>query len=276
MSDQGLRWRALDPFGVELDADLSAPVTPAVAEAFLGLLRDFGLVLARGQALELDQQTALMTLIGPIARRPQESGYISTDAGDSARSELSFHADAAYTEAPFAALSLHAIDVVDGASSTRFVSAERAYATLPPELRDRLDGLNADMISPTFDGVAVRACDHPDIPATVHTELPAIRVNPRTGRRCIGVSEMHTARLLGMDWEESRALLTRVFDHLYAPDNLTEHVWNRGDLVVWDNLTFQHARGSLAGVGRRVLQRVVAAGADNESQMAVFEKAARI
>jgi taurine dioxygenase len=69
---------------------------------------------------------------------------------------------------------------------------------------------------------------------------------------------MHTARLLGLPWEDSRALLHAVYDHLYAPQNETEHRWRKGDIVLWDNLTYQHARGSLTGAGRRVLQRVVA------------------
>jgi len=272
-----LRWRSLQPFGVELDADLAAPMDATTADGFLALLRNFGLIIARGQVLGMDRQTALMELIGPIVRRPQENGYISTDHDErSSRTELSFHADAAYTDAPFAALSLHAIDVVDGASATRFAHAERAYATLPVALRDRLDRARAEMISPTLAGVAVRACDSADAETTLRQEFPAVRMNPRTGHPCIGVSEMHTARLLDAGADDGRGVLDAVFDHLYANDNVIEHRWHRGDIVIWDNLTFQHARGSLTGVGRRVLQRVVAGVADRAPDMGLFEQAARL
>jgi alpha-ketoglutarate-dependent taurine dioxygenase len=67
---------------------------------------------------------------------------------------------------------------------------------------------------------------------------------------------MHSIQLSGLSWEASGELLREVFAHLYAAENLTEHVWRRGDIVIWDNITFQHARGSIEGVGRRVLQRV--------------------
>jgi taurine dioxygenase len=257
--DDGLTWRALEPFGVELDDDLRVPLHGARRERFYALFREAGLILARGQDLSMEQQTALMTPIGPIIRRPQENGYISTDNDPkSGRTELSFHADAAYTDAPFAAIALHAVDVVDEASGTRFAHAERAAATLPAALRDRLERHAAEMISPALEGVGLRACDAPDAPATHRAEFPALRLNPRTGRRCVGVGEMHAARLLGLDPDESRATLTAVYDHLYAPENTTEHRWRRGDILIWDNLTYQHARGSLQGVGRRVLQRVVA------------------
>jgi hypothetical protein len=39
--------------------------------------------------------------------------------------------DGAYAESPFEAISLHAVDGVDGASSTRFIHAGRGYAALP-------------------------------------------------------------------------------------------------------------------------------------------------
>jgi taurine dioxygenase len=257
--EDGLRWRALAPFGVEVDADLSIPLEGARRERFYALFRQHGLIVARGQALTMDQQTALMTPIGPIIRRPQENGYISTENSPVAsRMELSFHADQAYRDAPFAAISLHAVDVVDGASGTRFVSAERALDELPAALRDRLQACSAEMISPTLEGVGVRACDQREPEATERAVFPAIRENPRTGRPCVGVSEMHTARLVELPWEDGRALLRAVYDRLYAPENHTEHLWRLGDLVLWDNLTYQHARSSLAGVGRRVLQRVVA------------------
>jgi hypothetical protein len=29
---------------------------------------------------------------------------------------------------------------------------------------------------------------------------------------------------------------------MYAPDNVLEHDWQAGDLVLWDNLACQHAR----------------------------------
>jgi taurine dioxygenase len=36
-----------------------------------------------------------------------------------------------------------------------------------------------------------------------------------------------------------------------------EHTWCNGDIVIWDNIALQHARGSLKSAGRRVLQRVI-------------------
>jgi taurine dioxygenase len=254
----------LKPFGVEIDQDFSVPLPEPAGTRFLALFRQYGLIIARGQAISMAQQQALMALLGPpLLTRQNETGYITTElAHNSAKAEYPFHADGAYTANPFEALSLHAVDVVDGASSTRFVSAERGYEALPDALRAELAAHAAEMIKSSYDEVGIRAFETRNPEATRRDERPSIRVHPHTGRSYIAVNEMQTARLLGMDWDDSHTLLRAVFDHLYAPANTSEHVWHKGDLVIWDNIAYQHARGSLETAGRRILQRVIVGGED--------------
>jgi taurine dioxygenase len=256
--DGALRSHALAPFGIEIDTDLSKPLSEAAAAEFVTLFRDQGLILARRQRLTMERQREILALLGPILLREGESGYLSTVGAHAASlSELKFHSDAAYTDHPFDALALHAVDVVDGASSTRFVHAEQGCAALPAALRRQLAAARVEMISPHYETLAQRSCDLREPRALRRGEYPGIFINPHTDRPCVRVSEMHAARVNGMAWEDSHALLVAVFDHLYAPENILEHVWHQGDIVIWDNIALQHARGPLAGAGRRVLQRVI-------------------
>jgi taurine dioxygenase len=103
----------------------------------------------------------------------------------------------------------------------------------------------------------MRTCDQRNPEALKRGILPAIYTNPHNARTCIWTSELQTVRLLGMEWEESRALLHQVFDHLYAPQHVFEHRWRNGDFIVWDNVALQHSRGNLEAAGTRVLQRVI-------------------
>lgn len=253
-----LAFRPLPRFGVEVDHDLSQPLTEAQGKEFVRLLWEHGLVLARGQRLSMERQRELCALAGPILLRTGETGYMSAQPEvEGSLVELSWHADAAYTDAPFDVLALHAIDVVDDASSTRFVNAERALASLPTHLRQRLEGRQVDMISPAYDALGGRTCDRPDPVAMKRGEMPAIFRNPHNGRECIWTSELQAARIIGMEWQDSRDLLHAVYDHLYQPDQVYEHRWCNGDIVFWDNIALQHARGSLKACGKRVLQRVI-------------------
>jgi len=249
-------WRELTPFGVEIDHDLSQPLSAAQADQLRELFREHGLILARGQNLTMNRQQELCALFGPILLREGENGYMTNEGGGPSASALNWHADAAYTEHPFDALSLHALEVVDDASSTRFASAEIALDDLHGELQVALGG-DQEMIAPHYTVLAERTCDQRDPPAQKRGVMPAIYVNPHNGRRCVWVNEMQTARLLDMDWEESREVLHAVYDRLYAPGNVLEHRWRNGDIVIWDNIALQHARGNLESVGSRRLQRVI-------------------
>lgn len=249
-----LPWRALEPFGAEVFVDLSAPLSLEAEAELIALLRDRSLVLARGQLLSMERQQEICALFGLILLREGESGYMSNEQGGPSASELTFHSDAAYTPYPFDALSLHALDVVDEASSTRFISAERGYSMLPELLRERLEMLDQEMIAPHYTELAGRTCDRREPQAQKRGVMPAIKTNPHNGRRCVWVGEMQTARLSGMG---GRAVLHSVFDCLYAPDNLLEHRWRKGDIIIWDNIALQHARGNVESVGKRLLQRVI-------------------
>lgn len=258
MDDQTLPWRPLAPFGAEVLADLSMPLDPAQARALRDLVWSHGLVLARGQALSMVRQRELCALLGPILLRQGEDGTMTNETGHAASvSPLSWHADAAYTDAPFDALSLHALDVVDDASSTRFVDAGAALARLPADLRERLALARVEMVSPGLDMLAGRVCDLDDPHVLKRGERPGIHTNPHNGRDVVWVSELQAARVLGLAREDSRALLHAVFAQLYRKEHVLEHTWRTGDLIIWDNIALQHARGSLVSCGRRVLQRVI-------------------
>jgi taurine dioxygenase len=80
--------------------------------------------------------------------------------------------------------------------------------------------------------------------------------HPVTGERGLLVNENQTTRIDGLPEEESRGLLVELFDLMYRSDEVYEHRWQQGDLVIWHNLAVQHARGDLGGDGERTLRRV--------------------
>src|SRR3974377_277898 len=94
-NEAGLRWREWQPFGAEIDCDLSAPLAGQQAQRFVGLLWTSGLILARGQRLSMQRQQELCVLAGPILIRAGENQYLSTEnASAPSLSELRWHADA--------------------------------------------------------------------------------------------------------------------------------------------------------------------------------------
>lgn len=254
---RAMAWQALAPFGVQIDCDLSAPLDGKQEQCLRGLLRDHGLILARKQSLSMQRQREVCALFGSILLREGEGGNMSNEGGGYAASELAWHSDAAYTPWPFDALALHALDVVDDASSTLFIDAQAALADLPDDLRQALAGREQEMIAPHYTRLAERTCNDPAPAAMKQGKMPTIFTNPMNGRACLWVNAMQTVRLLDTPWGHGREVLNAIFDRIYAPDKVLEHKWRNGDIIIWDNIALQHMRGNVEQVGRRVLQRVI-------------------
>lgn len=250
-------WRPLAPFGMEVDLDLAEPPSAQQADDLRDLLWRDGLLLFRSQQLTHEQQAARMSLFAPVLRSDDGYNFISTDEtiGGFGRCELAFHSDLAFAPEPYQMISLLAIDVDARAPSTRFASSARLYHKLPEALRARLQSLRLLQAMPTNNAtrqIGARVLD--GMPC--HTR-PAIVPHYRTGEPIAYVTEMQAIRFEDVPAEESAALLREVFDCLLAPDNVFEHRWQGGDLIIWDNWMLQHARSPVIGDMPRTLQRVV-------------------
>ena len=93
-------------------------------------------------------------------------------------------------------------------------------------------------------------------PGSPVTERDFVGHHPVTGVAVLNANEMHTDRVVGLSEDDSEALLAEVFAVLYGPDNVYEHRWIVGDLVVWDNIALHHGRVDFPETESRTLQRV--------------------
>jgi len=68
---------------------------------------------------------------------------------------------------------------------------------------------------------------------------PVVRTHPETGRKCLYLGD-HAQSIVGMPYEEGRALIEQL-NHLAVHPGLTyEHRWTPGQLLVWDNRCVMH------------------------------------
>jgi len=248
--------RELSPFGVEIDFDMRQPLDQAAQIEFRRLRLQHHLLIFRKQNLSLADQERVMKYLGPILVDDDDRmDFISNDdtRGILGDGKIAFHADLSFTPHPFPTISLHAVDVIDGATSTSFASGALAYKALPEALKKRLRGMQALHCLALDNETRTHDLDiPPEFPRTVH---PLVMPHPDNGESILFAFFQQTDRILGLPEETSEALLSALFIYLYAPDNIYEHRWNKGDLVIWDNLALQHAR--LENVTTiRTLQRV--------------------
>lgn len=246
----------LSPFGVVVDADLSHPLCAEDRLILRRLMDEHKLLLFRNQDLSQERQADVLSSFGSVLGAHGEYREISSD-GNLGAGKLAYHSDLAFTEEPFKFLSLHALEVNDRESWTRFANGVTVIREIDQELRALIDGRDAVTVISVIQTHRAVSYDVPDF--LPHQCRPIVIQHPRTGESVLYISEMQTARIEGLDRSTSDAALAALFDLLYAPERVYEHRWSNGDFLIWDNIALQHARCDLAGMVPRRLQRVAVA-----------------
>ena len=261
------------PLGAEITGiDLSREISPEHLEAMLRAWRDRQVLVFPGQQLSEQEQMRFAGNLGALQEvRTVSDGsgrarfvmYVANrevkgEMGVLPDGEMQFHVDQCYYERPAMATLLHAITVPPAGGNTRFLNACLAYESLPPAMRERIDGLHALHVYDYDANSTVKARrTGQDAPRFVH---PVVTVHPDTGRRVLYVNRLMTDHIVGLPPEESAALVAQLVDHAEQPAFIHEHAWRPGDLVLWDNRCVQHARTDFDPSHARVMRRVTVRG----------------
>lgn len=252
--------RQVEPFGIEVAGDVGSGFSSAEQDDLREAWASQGLLLFRGIHLSMQEQIDLCGIFGPTLPLGHPENYLVSNVapdGFLGTQELLFHNDIPFVPAPYPGGSLHAIDVDSGVSATRFASGYLAYDSLPDSLRERIAGLRSLQLRKRVAVTRTRLTDLVDgDSAAVHS---VVRRHRTTGRPYVFVNEDMTGGLIGLTEEASDSLLAQIFEVFYSPENVYEHVWRNGDMVLWDNLAVQHARAALTTPAHRTLQRVTVA-----------------
>jgi taurine dioxygenase len=88
-----------------------------------------------------------------------------------------------------------------------------------------------------------------------------VRTHPATGRPALFVNPHFTTGIEGMTEEESRAVLSPLYDAATRPENIYRHRWRAGDVVMWDNrCTMHYAVMDYTEDMQRLMHRTTAGG----------------
>ena len=247
------RVRRLEPFGVEIDFDLSRPFDAREAKAFRDLFFRENWLLFRNQQLTMDEQIRLIELLGTVIPG-FGAGYLYPEDKVIGSIPLDYHSDMSATPMPLDVLSLLAIDLDETAGTwTGFVSGKRALNQMPDALRKQVADLEVTFLQTPADKSQLTD----EIPDDRYRLVRPAVINHRiTGEPLLYTIESATALVPDMSRAESREMLDRIFSYIYAPTNELRHVWKQGDFLIWDNIFLQHCRPPLDERYRRRMQRV--------------------
>jgi len=262
--------------GVDLGRPLDAGTFRQIKDAW----HDHTVLLFRDQDLSEDDQRRFASYFGPVAKRvPPKAG--ASGVGDSpewddmmlvsdkvdakgkalgtlGHGEMWFHTDKCYHRRPHRASFLYGLEIPSEGGHTKFSSMYAAYDRLPAELKRQLEGVMT--LQGQQYGVGRRIDVTLPLESTHHCRQPIFVTNPGSGRKALYVASQNTMWIEGMDRDASEELLQRLFAIAEDPDIIYEHVWRLGDLIMWDNLAYLHARTDWPEHERRALRRCTVEG----------------
>jgi taurine dioxygenase len=222
------------PLGAEVRGiDLSQTLAPDAVARIEDAWRTRLVVVARGQRLSDPQLLAFSRHFGeldppgpnpygePFNKTHPEINVISNvvengkPIGNLGDGEAVWHADMTYVDVPPKAAILYSLEVPPGEGNTYFADMFAAYASLPEDLKRRAEGSVAVHDASRNSAGLLRKGykEVTDVRETVGARHPLVRTDPNTGRKALFLGRRPNSYVIGMDVEESDALLDALWAH---------------------------------------------------------------
>jgi taurine dioxygenase len=187
-------------------------------------------------------------LIPTLPGNPEIIELKSLDTGPApmAKNSEVWHSDMSYTKIPPYAGILQAKKIPESGGNTMFLNAALAYDSLSTNMKKFLAKLKAvHSIVKTIthdellDGNALKRFDmmNEKLPPIEH---PVIRTHPETGKKLIYVNEIFTSHIVGLNINESDAILQFLYRHIHNPNFQCRFIWEKNSIAFWDNQITQH------------------------------------
>jgi len=262
--------------GVNLSGPFVDKVFTRINEVWLAT----GALLFRGQSLTDKQLLAFAKKFGDLEFPPSKLLSLRKSVGSSneisshinvisnvvengqpigqlGAGEAYWHTDSAFVEEPPAASVLYAIEIPSKGGNTSVANMTKAWDSLDPILRAAIRGKKAKH-DYTYTSVGERRKDFPEVldpreaPGPTH---PIVRTHPDTGRESLYLGRRLNCYILGLSLNESEKLLDQLWKHAVKPEFTYEHVWQVGDVLMWDNRCTMHRREAFDKSERRIMHR---------------------
>ena len=267
------------PTGAALGADIEGidlrRIDDATFAKILDAWHDHLVIRFRGQQLDDDALAEFSRRFGVLDMAPTGRGgtpfnqsrpeitVLSNIVVDGAfkgalgNSGLVWHQDMSYNDEPPKASLLYALEVPGEGGDTLFYNLYKAYETLPADLKTRIQGVSCKHDATRSSSGELRhgyAETYSDAarPGAIH---PFVIRHPASGKPALYLGRRPHASVIGLDKDDSEALLDALWDHVKNGPYSWAQQWRVGDLVIWDNRCTLHRRDKLDPDSRRLMHR---------------------
>ena len=175
---------------------------------------------------------------------------------------LYWHTDGSWRRVTGHATIIYGEIVPERGGETHFADMYGAYERLSDAWKRRIAGLravhNLDFSRTRRHGADLMSeAQKREAPPVEH---PVVRRHPETGRTCLYLGD-HAESIVGMPYDEGRALIEELNALAIQPELTYEHRWRPHELLVWDNRCVMHRATEYdPRTQRRVVRRCTVLG----------------
>lgn len=252
--------------------DLAQPMDPHSFAALEAALVTHKVIYLRDQNLTTEQHVAIGRLFGELEVHPfrpegavpeimvldnhKDNPVLSTDV---------WHSDTTFRERPTRYSILRCLIVPKAGGDTLWADMCAAYDGLSAPMKRLIDPLTAVHDFKNFrvlfgkddEGRARLRRMEELYPNPAH---PVVRTHPVTGRKALFVNPQFTLKIVGMNDDESAALLGFLYTQAQIPEYQFRLRWKPGTIAFWDNPSTQHYAANDYYPNRRLMERVAVIG----------------
>ncbi len=222
----------------------------ALPEATLEALEAYGALVFRDLNLDDEAQVAFSRKLGTVEKLGRGENpeiflvTLNPDKNPAAaylKGTFDWHIDGCTDDVPIMATMLSAHAVADSGGETEFASSYQAYEGLTDDEKARCESIRVVH--------TIEASQRLQNPNPSPEALEMMRQRPpkehplvwthRSGRKSL-VLGATADYVVGMDPDESRALLDDLLARATTAERVYRHEWRIGDVVVWDNRGVLH------------------------------------
>lgn len=270
---------------------LATAISSGEAKSIEDAMDRYGVLVWRGQPLTEAQQIAFAKNFGPLdlglkkARKNPDRhandeiidiSNVSPEGGIYDRGHAKivsnlanqlWHSDSSFQKPAARYSMLSAVVVPAEGGETEFADLRAAYDALPPGMKKELESKEAEHYawhSREWLGDQVTPEQKAKFPPV---RWPLVRTHAGSGRKVLFVG-IHCTQVPGMTLAEGRVLLADLLEHATQRQFVYRHLWQPGDLVMWDNRATIHRGRRFDLSARRELRRVT-----NEDTASLAESA---
>ena len=168
-----------------------------------------------------------------------------SDAGQSWHTDMSYSRTIAFCNVLYGIRIPHRNGEPLG--NTEFCDQRAAYDTLPPDLKQKLEGKTVLHDFNKFwemmrreKGSARPALTEAQRKAKPPVSHPVFLVHPITGRKALYANPGYSVRINELPEKESDEILAFLFEHQTRPEMRFAARWQVGDVLMWDNMRTIH------------------------------------